>query len=63
MCRNIKALFNYDPPATNQEIREAAVQFVRKLSGFNKASRANEAVIARAIEDLTVWSGICWIRW
>ena len=52
MCRNIKILFNFDPPATDEEIREAALQFVRKLSGFNKPSKANEAVFNRAVEEV-----------
>jgi hypothetical protein len=51
MCRNIKTLFNFDPPATDEEIRAAAVQFVRKLSGFNKPSRGNAAAFERAVED------------
>jgi len=50
MCRNIKTLFNFDPPATEDEVRAAALQFVRKLSGFNKPSRANEAAFEHAIE-------------
>ena len=53
MCRNIKTLFNFDPPATDEEIREAALQFVRKLSGFNKPSRANEEAFNRAVEEVT----------
>jgi hypothetical protein len=52
MCRNIKTLFNFDPPATDEEIRAASLQFVRKLSGFNKPSRANEAVFEQAIDDV-----------
>ena len=52
MCRNIKTLFNFDPPATEQEIHASALQFVRKLSGFNKPSRANEAVFERAVEEV-----------
>lgn len=52
MCRNIKTLFNFDPPATEEEIREASVQFVRKLSGFNKPSRANETAFNRAGEEV-----------
>ncbi len=51
MCRNIKTLFNFDPPATEEEIRAASLQFVRKLSGFTKPSKANEAVFNRAIEE------------
>lgn len=52
MCRNIKTLFNFDPPATDDEIRAASLQFVRKLSGFNRPSKANEAAFARAIDDV-----------
>ena len=52
MCRNIKTLFNFDPPATELEIRDASLQFVRKLSGFNVPSRANEAAFARAVEEV-----------
>lgn len=52
MCRNIKTLFNFDPPATEEEIRGAAVQFVRKLSGFTKPSRANEASFNRAVDEV-----------
>jgi hypothetical protein len=57
MCRNIKTLFNFDPPATDEEIRGAALQFVRKLSGFNKPSRANEEAFNRAVEEVTVVAG------
>ena len=53
MCRNIKTLFNFEPPATEDEIRAAALQFVRKLSGFNKPSQANEAAFARAVDDVS----------
>jgi hypothetical protein len=52
MCRNIKTLFNFDPPATDEEIRAASLQFVRKLSGFNAPSKANEAAFNQAIEDV-----------
>ena len=52
MCRNIKTLFNFDPPATDEEIRAASLQFVRKLSGFNAPSRTNEAVFNSAIEEV-----------
>ena len=52
MCRNIRTLFNFDPPATDEEIRAASVQFVRKLSGFNKPSKANEPAFETAIEDV-----------
>jgi len=52
MCRNIKTLFNFDPPATDEEIRAASLQFVRKLSGFNAPSKANEAAFDDAIEEV-----------
>jgi hypothetical protein len=52
MCRNIKTLFNFDPPATDAEIRDASLQFVRKLSGFTKPSKANEAAFNHAIDDV-----------
>ena len=52
MCRNIKTLFNFDPPASGDEIHASAVQFVRKLSGFNKPSQANAAAFDRAVEDV-----------
>jgi hypothetical protein len=52
MCRNIKTLFNFDPPATDEEIRAASLQFVRKLSGFNRPSKANEAAFDRAIDEV-----------
>ncbi len=52
MCRNIKTLFNFDPPATELEIRDAALQFVRKLSGFNVPSRANEEAFERAVAQV-----------
>ncbi len=52
MCRNIRTLFNFDPPATDEEIHAASLQFVRKLSGFNAPSRANEAAFNAAIEDV-----------
>ena len=53
MCRNIKTLFNFEPPATDEEIEAASLQFVRKLSGFTKPSRANEAAFDTAIADVT----------
>ena len=53
MCRNIKTLFNFEPPATDEEIRASALQFVRKLSGFNAPSKANEAAFNRAVEEVT----------
>jgi len=53
MCRNIKMLHNFKPPATDEEIRASSVQFVRKLSGFNKPSKANEEVFNRAVEQVT----------
>jgi hypothetical protein len=52
MCRNIKTLFNFDPPVTDEEVRAAALQFVRKVTGFNKPSRANEAAFDAAVEDI-----------
>jgi hypothetical protein len=52
MCRNIRTLFNFEPPATEEEIRASALQFVRKLSGFNKPSQANEAAFERAVEEV-----------
>jgi hypothetical protein len=52
MCRNIRTLFNFDPPATEEEIRAASVQFVRKLSGFTNPSQANEAVFDRAVDEV-----------
>ena len=53
MCRNIKTLFNFEPPATEEEIRASALQFVRKLSGFTHPSKANEAAFNRAVEEVT----------
>jgi hypothetical protein len=53
MCRNIKTLANFEPPATEEEIRASALQFVRKLSGSNKPSKANEDAFNRALEDVT----------
>src|ERR1700752_3271025 len=53
MCRNIRTLFNFEPPATEEEIRASALQFVRKLSGFTSPSRANEAAFQRAVEEVT----------
>lgn len=53
MCRNIKTLFNFDPPVTDLEIRAASLQFVRKLSGYNKPSKTNEAVFFSAVNDVT----------
>jgi hypothetical protein len=52
MCRNIKTLFNFEPPATDDEVRASSLQFVRKLSGFNKPSKANEAAFDRAVRDV-----------
>lgn len=52
MCRNIKTLFNFQPPATDEEIRDASLQFVRKLSGFNSPSRANSAAFDRAVDEV-----------
>jgi hypothetical protein len=53
MCRNIRTLFNFEPPATDDEVRAASLQFVRKLSGFTKPSRANEEAFDRAIDEVT----------
>ena len=52
MCRNIKTLFNFDPPATDEEVRAASLQFVRKLSGFTAPSKANEKVFSKAVDDV-----------
>ncbi|MGQ0765641.1 MAG: DUF2277 domain-containing protein [Gemmatimonadota bacterium] len=54
MCRNIKTLFNYEPPATDDEVRASALQFVRKLSGTTRPSKANEAAFERAVDEVTV---------
>jgi hypothetical protein len=56
MCRNIKTLFNFDPPVTEDEIRAASLQFVRKISGFNKPSKANEAAFHSAIDEVAAIS-------
>lgn len=56
MCRNIKPLFNFDPPVTDQEIRAASLQFVRKITGFNKPSKANEAAFLKAIDEIVAIS-------
>ena len=53
MCRNIHTLFNYEPPATHEEVRDAALQYVRKISGFTKPSQANEAAFVRAVDEVT----------
>jgi len=52
MCRNIKILFNFEPPVTDEEVRAASIQFVRKISGFNKPSKANEAPFLKAIDEI-----------
>ncbi|TMH83643.1 MAG: DUF2277 domain-containing protein [Betaproteobacteria bacterium] len=52
MCRNIKTLFNFEPPVTDEEIRAASLQFVRKVSGFNKPSKANEAAFLAAVDEI-----------
>jgi hypothetical protein len=57
MCRNIKTLFNFDPPVTEDEVRAASLQFVRKISGFNKPSKANEAVFESAIDSVAEIAG------
>ena len=56
MCRNIKTLFNFDPPVTDDEVRAASLQFVRKITGFNKPSKANEAAFLAAIEEIAAVS-------
>jgi hypothetical protein len=56
MCRNIKILFNFDPPVTEEEVRAASLQFVRKVSGFNKPSKANEAAFLAAVEEIAAVS-------
>ncbi|WP_158943687.1 DUF2277 domain-containing protein [Granulicella sp. S190] len=56
MCRNIKTLFNFDPPVTDEEIRDAALQFVRKISGFTKPSKANEAIFQSAVNEISLAS-------
>jgi hypothetical protein len=56
MCRNIKTLFNFEPPVTDDEIRVASLQFVRKISGFNKPSKANEAAFLAAVDEVTAAS-------
>jgi hypothetical protein len=57
MCRNIKTLFNFEPPVTDEEIRAASLQFVRKISGFNKPSKANEAAFSFAVDEIARVSG------
>ncbi len=56
MCRNIKTLFNFDPPVTNEEVRAASLQFVRKITGFNKPSKSNEALFQSAVEEIAAIS-------
>jgi hypothetical protein len=56
MCRNIKMLFNFDPPVTDEEIRAASLQFVRKVSGFNKPAKVNEAAFLAAVDDIALVS-------
>jgi hypothetical protein len=58
MCRNIKTLFNFAPPATDQEVRAASLQFVRKLSGFNAPSKANEAIFSQAVNDISAIASV-----
>jgi hypothetical protein len=53
MCRNIKTLFNFEPPATDNEVRDASLQFVRKLSGYTRPSKANEAAFNRAVDEVS----------
>jgi hypothetical protein len=57
MCRNIKILFNFDPPVTDEEVRAASLQFVRKISGFTKPSKANEAAFLTAVDEVASVSG------
>ena len=57
MCRNIRILFNFEPPVTEEEIRAASLQFVRKVSGFNKPSKANEAAFLAAVDEIAAVSG------
>jgi len=57
MCRNIKTLFNFEPPATEAEVRDASLQFVRKLSGFSRPSKANEAAFDQAVEQVSAAAG------
>ena len=57
MCRNIRTLYNFDPPATDDEIRAASLQFVRKVSGFNKPSKANEAAFHTAVDEVAAAAG------
>ncbi len=56
MCRNIKTLFNFDPPVTDDEVKAASIQFVRKISGFNKPSKANEGPFLAAVEEIAAVS-------
>jgi hypothetical protein len=56
MCRNIHTLYNFEPPATNEEIRDASLQYVRKISGFNKPSQANQEAFARAVDEVAAAS-------
>ena len=56
MCRNIHTLYNFEPPATSEEIRDASLQYVRKISGFTKPSKANEEAFARAVDEVTAAS-------
>jgi hypothetical protein len=57
MCRNIKTLFNFDPPVTEDEVRAASLQFVRKITGFNKPSKSNEQAFSGAVEDIAKIAG------
>jgi hypothetical protein len=62
MCRNIKTLFNFEPPVTEQEIRAASLQFVRKISGFNQPSKANERLFSIAVDEIAAISGASCVR-
>ena len=63
MCRNIRTLFNFEPPATEEEVRASALQFVRKLSGFTHPSHANEAAFNRAVDDVSAAARRLLTRW
>ena len=63
MCRNIRTLHNFDPPATNDEVHAAALQYVRKVSGSTRPSTANQAVFDRAVEEISHITATCWRIW
>jgi len=62
MCRNIKTLFNFEPPVTDSEIRAASLQFVRKISGYNKPSKTNEPVFFSTVDEVTLISSTFWLH-